>query len=94
MLAPTAATVSANGLCNGNHIELRIADESDLSSVGGSSRPTGDLCLLKVFSSANHMLCAYWVRKGTTVSVASMMWKYWRQQFSGNSMPTIKDRSI
>lgn len=76
-------TASSCLIREGHHIAVRIADDGPASTpTGDGVRPAGpsySMCLVKVFSSSfQEVLFSYWVKKDTTQSMASVLWKYWR----------------
>jgi ubiquitin-protein ligase len=73
-------TVSAQGLQEGGDITVRIAEDVDTNDQPSRRGVTaGDLALIKVYSSNNNdLIVSYWVNRYTSLSVSSVVWKYWR----------------
>jgi hypothetical protein len=38
----------------------------------------GDLALIKVYGANNNLIVSYWVNRYTSLSIASVQWKFWR----------------
>lgn len=80
-LMPSEATLASKSLCDGARIEIRIADEADLSDMPSTSPGLPhEMCLIKVHNREGVMLFGYWVRKDKAGTMSSVLWKYWRHR--------------
>lgn len=100
-LLPSSATLLSRGVTDGAIINVRVGDESDLatsitnSNTGasnGSHHAVSQKCLIKIYDSSDRMLFAYWVKRHNTSTLASILWKYWRHQFS--TYPTREPQDV
>lgn len=95
-LPANAATISSRFIADGARIDVRLADESDLmnTSAGQARAPaSGDFCLVKIFDTIDHMLTAFWVKRDTPQTLATVLWKYWRREFNVRRLPKLSSKS-
>ena len=80
------SSASLHGIADGDRLSVRIADEIDrtptTSQRPGQHSTSGDLCLVKVYTDPQVMDFAFWVRGDTTLSLSSIIWKYFRHHQS------------
>lgn len=76
------AKVSSRGINSGDHITIRIADDDPTSGSNSiNSGRRSDFVLVKVYEHSKNMLFGYWVKRDTTCTLATVLWKYWRHNF-------------
>ncbi|KAI1083612.1 hypothetical protein F5B20DRAFT_577291 [Whalleya microplaca] len=80
------ALSSLHRIRNGDHITIRIVDDTPVPSIilSPSRKNSYEMCLIKVYGGNYEMLFSYWVKRDTIKSLASVVWKYWRYQLGKN----------
>ncbi|KAI0014255.1 hypothetical protein F4779DRAFT_612549 [Xylariaceae sp. FL0662B] len=92
ILEPSSlASLSSYGFRNGDHVTINLRDGTPRSGItlNPSMDDFNDKCLVKVYGGDYRMLFSYWVKKDTTKSFASVIWKYWRHKFSEMAMQEL-----
>lgn len=89
----TDQTLSSTHFKDGDHVTIRIADDSAASVSAGGSLSTAfrnsQSCLIKVYSSASDMRFAFWMDRHTTKTLESILWKHWRNFFKNLPMAAV-----
>lgn len=96
-LAPTPeATVSSRNIRNGDHINVRIAEDDPMStnSTAVGARQSGDRVLIKVYHNKDDMLFGYWVKRDNTQTMSSVLWKYWRYMFQNSNFVYAIEKQV
>ncbi|KAF9695209.1 hypothetical protein EKO04_006853 [Ascochyta lentis] len=64
-----------------------------LDSTASSSAKPNDMCLIKVYRSLDYSTpkCSYWESKNTTKTLASVVFRYYRQKFSEYPYAIVED---
>jgi hypothetical protein len=76
--SPTG-TVSTQSLHIGGEITIRIAEDANVDDTSPHRGvAAGDLALIKVYGANNNLIVSYWVNRYTSLSIASVQWKFWR----------------
>ncbi|CAK3843880.1 bifunctional E2 E3 enzyme [Lecanosticta acicola] len=92
---PSTSTLHSEGFCHGDTITIRLADDADMVTAGPTtSTVSGEMCLIKVYRDISGPACSYWVRRDTTLSLRSILWKYWRSTFANDGMPVIEEHAV
>lgn len=95
-LRPSRQTLaSTKGIQSGARIDIRIADDTPVSSA--TSRPSAgsnDMCLIKIYGTAEEMLFGFWVKRNTPLTLASVLWKYYRYRFTQGMPPLFIDQQL
>ncbi|THZ49733.1 hypothetical protein D6C90_03218 [Aureobasidium pullulans] len=77
VLTPSLEAISNSGIVGGSVISIVIADNVSAVQDGDSA-----LCLIKAYSSNSRPDFCYWVPEETEKSMASILAKYWRFQWT------------
>ncbi|THW71835.1 hypothetical protein D6D19_07040 [Aureobasidium pullulans] len=77
VLTPSSEAISNSGIVGGSVISIVIAD-----NVGAVQDGDSALCLIKAYSSNSRPDFCYWVSEETEKSMASILAKYWRFQWT------------
>ena len=96
-LTPTPeATATSRGIQDGDHITVRIAEDSPTNNASEptAASGTGNLVLIKIYERTDDMMLAFWVKRETTLSLASVLWKYWRYQMRGYGYVYITEKQV
>jgi hypothetical protein len=95
VLTPTPdAVVSSRNIRDGEHIAIRIAEDTPtVMDTAGTSR-SHDQVLIKLYEDTEDMLFGYWVKRDTTQTMASVLWKYWRYMFSSRRHVSTKEKQV
>ena len=95
VITPTPeAVVSSRNIHDGEHITIRIAeDEPTGVTTTGTSR-SHDQVLIKLYESTDDMLFGYWVKRDTTQTMASVLWKYWRYLFASRRHVSTREKQV
>ena len=96
-LTPTPeATVSSRNIKNGDHINVRIAEDDPTSTdlTATHTSRSGDRVLIKVYHQKDDMLFGYWVKRDTTQTMAAVIWKYWRYQFHDSNFVYASEKQV
>jgi hypothetical protein len=88
------AIVSSRNIRDGEHITIRIADDTPTAiDTAGTSR-SHDQVLIKLYEDTGDMLFGYWVKRDTIQTMASVLWKYWRYVFSSRRRVSTKEKQV
>jgi hypothetical protein len=88
------ATVTSRDIRDGDHINIRIAEDDPTSTTSPSTTSGSNSVLIKVYQRMDSMLFGYWVKKDSPQTLATILWKYWRQQFSNKHMVFPSEKQI
>lgn len=81
-LPPTmGADILSFGLQDGDHITIHLPEDTDVLGVGPANGRRAAMCLVKVYLGFAKEHFSYWVKKDTTLTLTSIVWKFWRYQF-------------
>ena len=63
------------------------------STTSSSNARPGEMCLIKVYTSRNYLapVCSYWESKSATKTLASVVFRYYRQMFSAYAYTAVRD---
>lgn len=92
-------SLHAAGLKNGDQITIRLADDEDIVVSGSgtsTSRASGEMCLVKVYDRGvrDHAMFSFWVRRDTSMTLNSVLFKFWRFKFSSGGISGARERQI
>lgn len=93
---PSDTSIELTGLQCQKRVLVRIADDTNMRAYSGASSNTvsGEMCLVKVYSDTETLVCSYWVRRDTTKTLESILWKYWRVCFMYDQLPVITEQAV
>jgi hypothetical protein len=91
----TRLTVNAARLRDDDKINVRIADETD-HQQGPTGRASQNHSLIKVYEPHDVDKPAFscWEKTGTTHTLSSIVWKYWRHELATSYPPRIQEKVV
>ena len=75
------AVVSSRNIHDGDRINIRIAEDDPTGVTPANASRSNDQVLVKVYTNKDAMIFGYWVKRETSQTMTSVLWKYWRYKF-------------
>jgi hypothetical protein len=93
MLEPTESTLASANIRNNSviHIDVPETRSPNAAPSDAVDADLEELCLIKVYKNYDQVAFTYWIPRRTTNTFASVVFKYWRHLFKGDSRQYIYD---